>query len=270
MMNFSEPSIRIIAFLAAFAIFAMLEAAAPDRTRTLKRSSRWTGAALMMLVSGGLARLIVPAGLSGAAIFAQARGWGLLNNLDAPVWAAWLVTLAALDLAVWGQHAAMHRIPALWRLHRVHHADPDVDVSTALRFHPVEIALSAVWKVAVVAALGAPPLAAFCFEILLNALAQFNHANMRLPRWLDAPLRLFVVTPAMHRVHHSVDRRESDSNYGFCLSLWDRIFRTYRPRFAKGADSPLGQDDWRNEQDQRIDRLLLQPLLSPGPQPPGA
>jgi sterol desaturase/sphingolipid hydroxylase (fatty acid hydroxylase superfamily) len=144
------------------------------------------------------------------------------------------LALLALDLAIWVQHLASHKIPLFWRLHKVHHADRDIDVTTAVRFHPVEIALSMLWKIVVVVPLGAPPLAVLLFEVILNACAMFNHANIALPAWLDGALRVAIVTPDMHRVHHSVLRREHDSNYGFNLSLWDRLFRTYTAQPEKG------------------------------------
>ena len=174
-----------------------------------------------------MAMLAVPVAAIAAAFYAQAHGIGLLNNVAWPAWIKIVVALLALDLAIWAQHLASHKVPLFWRLHQVHHADRDIDVTTAVRFHPVEIGLSMVWKIVVVVPLGAAPLAVFLFEVILNACAMFNHANIALPAWLDRVLRLFVVTPDMHRVHHSVLRREHDSNYGFNLSVWDRLFRTY-------------------------------------------
>jgi len=166
-----------------------------------------------------------------------------------------------LDAIIYFQHRLFHAVPALWRLHRMHHADLDFDVTTALRFHPVEILLSMVIKLAAVVALGAPPVAVLLFEVLLNASAMFNHANLRLPRWLDAPLRLVLVTPDMHRVHHSAIRVETDSNYGFSLACWDRLFGTYRAEPAAGHDGmTIGLERFREAEELRLDRMLTQPL----------
>lgn len=256
----NEIYIRLGGFIGALVLFGVLEALAPDRPRRLKRSQRWPGALLITAIGGFAARLALPIGLAGAALWADARGLGLFQFVDWPYWVKFVIALAMLDLAVWAQHVASHKIPILWRLHRVHHADPEVDVTTSFRFHPIEIGLSALWKAVVVIVLGAPALAAFWFEVLLNACAQFNHANMKLPVWLDRVIRLVLVTPDMHRVHHSIIKSEADNNYGFCLSIWDRLFGVYRHTFADGPDAPIGQKRWREAPDQRIDKLLLQPL----------
>ena len=252
--------IRLGVMFGAFALFAGLEWFIPNRTRTLSRRVRWPGAWLLVLVSGPIARLVLPAGLAGVAFFASSRQLGVFNVLELPGWIVFLLSVLLLDVAVWFQHVLSHKVPILWRLHRVHHSDPEVDVTTAFRFHPLEIALSALFKALVVLLIGAPAAAAFCFEVILNASAQFNHANIKLPQRLDQLLRWFMVTPDMHRVHHSVLREESDSNYGFFLSFWDRAFGVYRRRLSRGANSPLGQSSWRDADDQRIDRLLLQPF----------
>ena len=256
----NESLLRLGAFAAAVILFAILETLLPDRRRTLTRWQRWQGAILMMGLGGLASRLVLPVGLAGAALWADARGWGLLSLVDWPIWLEVIIAMVVLDFAIWAQHVATHIVPPLWRLHRVHHADPEVDVSTAFRFHPFEIGLSALWKAAVVVVLGAPAVAAFWYEVLLNSMAQFNHANMKLPRWLDRSLRLIVVTPGMHRVHHSVKREESDNNYGNFLSIWDRIFGVYTPDFSDGPDAVIGQDRWRSAEDQRLDKLLLQPV----------
>jgi sterol desaturase/sphingolipid hydroxylase (fatty acid hydroxylase superfamily) len=162
------------------------------------------------------------------ALFAQAQGWGLFNTYAVPAWAAIAASIVALDLAIYLQHVLFHAVPALWRLHRVHHADLDFDVTTGARFHPLEIVLSMLIKFAAIAVLGAPAVAVLVFEVLLNALAMFNHANVRIPAPIDRALRVVLVTPDMHRVHHSIEGDETDSNFGFNLSLWDRLFGTYR------------------------------------------
>src|SRR6478735_1324088 len=204
----SDGAIRLAVFALVFLVMALIELAAPKRRRIASKGRRWltnlsisvTGTVLLQL----MAMLALPIAAVAAAAFAQARGIGLLYQLDWPGWLKIVIALLALDLAIWAQHLASHKIPLFWRLHKVHHADRDIDVTTAVRFHPVEIALSMLWKIAVVVPLGAPPFAVFLFEMILNACAMFNHANIALPAWLDRALRLFIVTPDMHRVHHSV------------------------------------------------------------------
>jgi sterol desaturase/sphingolipid hydroxylase (fatty acid hydroxylase superfamily) len=211
--------------------------------------------------AGAQARLIAPAGLAAVALWADGQGIGLFHLVEAPVWLATAASILVLDLAVWAQHRLSHAVPILWRLHRVHHADPDVDALTALRFHPVEIALSLVWKGAVVLALGAPAAAVLAFEALLNASALFNHANARLPAPVERIARLLIVTPDLHRVHHSPDQPETNSNFGFLLSVWDRLSGTLREA-RHDPDGPQGLDVFRDRADQRLDALLLQPLKS--------
>jgi sterol desaturase/sphingolipid hydroxylase (fatty acid hydroxylase superfamily) len=190
-------------------------------------------------------------------LWASGAGVGLFNQVDAPEWLVWALTLLALDLAIWAQHRATHAIPLLWRLHRVHHLDLEVDVSTAYRFHPLEIVISLVWKGAVAIALGAPPEAVLVFEALVNASALFNHANWRLPAALERALGLLIVTPAIHRVHHSIRPQETDSNFGFCLSIWDRLFATFRAEPSQ-QDGPLGLEGAR--QNKPILALLTAPF----------
>jgi len=227
----NDGLVRLAVFLGVFLVMALIELAMPKRTLIAPKGRRWitnvgisiTGTVLVRL----MAMLAVPLAAVAAAAFAEAHGIGLLNQLGWPYWFKIVAALLVLDLAIWAQHLASHRIPVLWRLHQVHHADRDIDVTTAVRFHPVEIGLSMLWKIVVVLAIGAAPIAVFLFEVILNACAMFNHANIALPSWLDRVLRLFIVTPDMHRVHHSVLFREHNTNYGFNLSLWDRLFRTY-------------------------------------------
>ena len=234
----SESTLRLAAFIGIFAIMALWEVAAPRRMRVMGRAGRWfTNLAISVANTGLVVFMKVALGAAAtlAALDASARGIGLLNGAGWPAWAEILIAFLVLDFAIWLQHLASHKIPILWRLHRVHHADRDVDVTTAIRFHPVEIGLSMLFKIAVVYAIGAPVLAVVLFEIVLNGAAMFNHANVRLgaaDRWL----RLALVTPDMHRVHHSVDRREHDANYGFNLSVWDRLFRTYVAQPRGGHD----------------------------------
>ena len=227
----SDGLIRLAAFAAVFLLMAAIELIRPKRRLSVSKPRRWLTnlgiAGVDTLVLRLMAALAVPVAAVAAAFFAKERGLGLLNQVDWPYWVKLVIALLALDLAIWFQHLVSHKVPVFWRLHQVHHADRDIDVTTAVRFHPVEIALSMLWKIVVVIPLGASPFAVFLFEVILNACAMFNHANIALPAWLDRALRLFIVTPDMHRVHHSVLYREHDRNYGFNLSLWDRLFRTY-------------------------------------------
>jgi sterol desaturase/sphingolipid hydroxylase (fatty acid hydroxylase superfamily) len=206
-------------------------------------------------------RMLFPMAAVGVALAGEVAGWGLLNVTDLPAWLGVAAAVVALDLAVYFQHVLFHAVPLLWRLHRMHHADLEFDVTTGLRFHPVEVALSMVVKAGVVAALGAPALAVLIFEVLLNATSMFNHGNVRLPMGVDRALRWIVVTPDMHRVHHSIEPPETNSNFGFNLPWWDRLFGTYRPQPAAGhAGMTLGVKEFRDPASLRLDRMLLQPL----------
>lgn len=257
----ADAALRAGIALAVLSVVLAWETLAPARTRALPRLARWPSIAGLALLNAGLARLIAPAGLAAVALWADGQGIGLFHLVEAPVWLATAGSILVLDLAVWAQHRLSHTVPILWRLHRVHHADPDVDALTALRFHPVEIAFSLVWKGAVVLALGAPALAVLAFEALLNASALFNHANARLPAPVERIARLLIVTPDLHRVHHSPDQPETNSNFGFLLSVWDRLSGTLREA-RHDPDGPQGLDVFRDRADQRLDALLLQPLKS--------
>jgi sterol desaturase/sphingolipid hydroxylase (fatty acid hydroxylase superfamily) len=258
-----EPAIRLGFFLGVFLLMAGWEAAAPRRAQTYHRRSRWPHN-LLVVVFGTLAvRVLVPLAAVGAALTAQANGWGLFNQITLPGWLAVALAVLALDVLIYFQHRLFHAVPLLWRLHRMHHIDLEFDVTTGLRFHPVEILLSMGIKLAAVVTLGAPPLAVLIFEVLLNATAMFNHANVRLPLWIDRGLRRIVVTPDMHRVHHSVIVGETNSNFGFSLPWWDWLFRTYRAQPAAGhVGMTIGIEEFRDPRDLRIDRMLLHPLQS--------
>ena len=265
----SDGVIRLVVFAFVFVAMALIELAAPKRTPVAPKGRRWltnlgisvTATVLLRL----MAMLVVPLAAIAAAAYAQAHGIGVLNQLG---WAEWIkiaVALVALDLAIWVQHLASHKFPLFWRLHRVHHADRDIDVTTAVRFHPIEIGLSMLWKIVVVLALGASPLAVFLFEVILNACAMFNHANIALPLWVDRPLRLLLVTPDMHRVHHSVLGREHDANYGFNLSVWDRLFRTYVAQPEGGHQGmTIGLSPYQSEAPTRFAWSLLLPFTQKG------
>ncbi|MCH7544317.1 MAG: sterol desaturase family protein [Proteobacteria bacterium] len=235
---------------------------APRRTPAMSRWLRWPSNLAIVALNTLLLRLVFPAAAVGLALIGEQRDWGLLNNLGAPTWAAIALSVLLLDLAIYGQHVMFHAVPALWRLHRMHHADLDFDVTTGARFHPIEILLSLGIKLAVVAALGAPALGVLIFEVILNATSMFNHGNVRMAPRLDRVLRCFVVTPDMHRVHHSVIPRETNSNFGFSLPWWDRLLGTYRAQPAAGHQGmTIGIEQFRAPRDQRLDRMLAQPFV---------
>lgn len=229
-----EPLIRIGFFFGVFALVALWELAFPRRKLLLARRQRWTANLGIVLLNTVIVRLAFPTAAVGMAALSAERGWGLLNIFELPFWLAVPLAVVAMDFVIWLQHVMVHAVPALWRLHRVHHADLDYDLTTGTRFHPLEIVLSMGIKFATIALLGAPVLAVVVFEVLLSACATFNHGNIRLPAALDRRLRWFIVTPDMHRVHHSVEDDESNSNFGFNLTWWDRLFGTYREQPRAG------------------------------------
>jgi sterol desaturase/sphingolipid hydroxylase (fatty acid hydroxylase superfamily) len=260
----NEATIRLIIFLGLFSALAAAEALAPRRKRSQKRSQRWVtnwGITIANTIVLRLMAIALPLLAVGAALDAQAQGWGLFNAVAWPAWLEIIVAILILDFLIWGQHLITHKVPILWRLHRVHHADVDMDVTTAIRFHPVEIALSMILKIGVVYLLGPAAIAVIVFEILLNGTAMFNHANLRLPLWLDAIVRRVLVTPDMHRVHHSVHRDEHDSNYGFALSIWDRMFGTYIAQPREGHDDMAVGLEWQDDRPARLGWALSLPFV---------
>ncbi len=255
---------RLFVFLAVIAGLVIAELIWPRRDLRATRAVRWPSAAGLLAISAVMARFILPAGLAGLALWAEVSRFGLFNLLEAPIWLEALVCLIVLDFAVWAQHVVLHQFDWLWRWHRVHHSDPEFDVTTALRFHPGEIILSLVWKGAIVVALGVPAYIALLFEILLSAGALFSHSNLAIPSKIDRWLRWIIVTPDMHRVHHSTDSVESNRNFGFFLPWWDRLFRLYKAAPQQGHElMQIGQDGWRQAKDQGIVRLLIQPFQRP-------
>lgn len=239
-----ETGVRLAAFAGAFGAFAVLESLLPARPRRASRLSRWTTNIVLAALGTLALRFGFPVLAVGAAEWARAGGFGLLNATSTGFWPAAIASLLLLDLAVYAQHVAMHRITALWSIHRVHHADREVDTSTGLRFHPFESAMSMLWKMSVIVLIGAPATAVVAFEIILNAAALFNHANLALPPRLDRFLKHIVVTPAMHRIHHANTWSDANANYGFCLAIWDRAFGTYHarpdePSFPLGLPEPM-------------------------------
>jgi sterol desaturase/sphingolipid hydroxylase (fatty acid hydroxylase superfamily) len=257
-----EPAIRLSFFAGVFAIVALWELAAPRRALTVSRALRWSSNLGLVVLNTVLLRLLFPLAAVGVAAFGVANGWGLLNHFQVPFWLALPVAVIAMDFVIWLQHVMVHALPALWRLHRVHHADLDYDLTTGARFHPIEIALSMLIKFATITVLGPPVLAVLIFEVLLNATAMFNHGNIRLPTALDRVLRWAVVTPDMHRVHHSVEDDETNANFGFNLPWWDRLFGTYRAQPRAGHDAIVigtrGHTDPREV--ARLDGMLLMPF----------
>lgn len=230
----NEPQIRMGFFVGVFAVIALWELVKPRRHLLLTRRQRWTANLGMVVLNTVIVRLVFPTAAVGMAALGVEKNWGLLNNFDVPYWLAVTLVVVAMDFVIWLQHVMVHAVPALWRLHRVHHADLDYDLTTGARFHPLEIVLSMGIKFATITLLGAPVLAVVVFEILLSACAMFNHGNIRLPDAVDRVLRWFLVTPDMHRVHHSVEDDESNSNFGFNLTWWDRLFGTYREQPRAG------------------------------------
>ena len=259
-----EPAIRLTVFLGVLLAVAAWEALAPRRRRMVSRWVRWPGNLGIVALNTVLLRVAFPVAAVGLAALGEQRGWGLLSIVAIPGWATIVLAVLLLDLAIYLQHVMFHAVPALWRLHRMHHADLDFDVTTGARFHPIEILLSMAIKLGVVAALGAPAVGVIVFEVLLNATAMFNHGNVAIPERLDRVLRWMVVTPDMHRVHHSIIPSETDSNFGFSLPWWDRLLGTYRAQPAAGHEGmTIGLDVFRDPKELRLDRMLLQPFVGP-------
>jgi len=256
-----EAALRLAAFVGVFAAVALWEWLAPRRRARFARARRWPHNLALLVLDALAVRVLAPGAAIAIALAGEAHGWGLLNAVALPAWAEVLIAVVLLDLAIYFQHVVFHAVPALWRLHRVHHADPDFDVTTGTRFHPLEILLSLGIKCAAVTAIGAPAVAVLLFEVLLNATAMFNHANARLPAGADRWLRWLVVTPDMHRVHHSALASETNSNFGFNVPWWDRLFGTYRAQPLAGHEAmTIGVDAFRSPEDLRLDRLLAQPF----------
>ena len=249
-----EPAIRLVVFFGVLAVMALWELAAPRRSAPLGRWARWPSNLGIVALNTVLVRLLLPTTAVALAMVGEREGWGFLHHVGLPGWLALTLAVIALDLVVYLQHVMVHAIPALWRLHRVHHADLHFDVTTGARFHPIEIVLSMLIKLAAILVIGPSPEAVVVFEVLLNATAMFNHGNVRIPAAVDRWLRWVVVTPDMHRVHHSVEDDETNSNFGFNLPWWDRLFGTYRDQPRGGHEGmTIGIRGWRDS--QQVDRL---------------
>ncbi len=264
----NEAAVRVAFFVGTLSVMAGWESLAAARPLSMSKTRRWAANLALVVIDSALLRVALPVLAVGAASYAAEHQWGLLNHIDWTQWTEFLLAIVVLDLAIYGQHVAMHKVPLLWRLHRMHHSDLDFDTSTGLRFHPLEILLSMLFKLLLVTALGAAPVAVLVFEVLLNTTALFNHGNVRLPAVLDRTLRWVLVTPDMHRVHHSVVRTETDSNFGFNLPWWDRLFGTYRDQPAAGhLGMTIGLEVFRDRRFLGLQWLLVQPFLSPEKNP---
>lgn len=260
-----EPVIRLSFFVGVFSLVALWEAAAPRRPRSLGRWRRWPSNLGIVVLNTALLRALFPLAAVALALNMSSSGWGLFNLVGLPIWLEVILAVVILDAAIYLQHVMFHAVPVLWRLHRMHHTDLDYDVTTGARFHPIEIILSMLIKLSVVSVLGASPVAVIIFEVLLNATAMFNHGNIRLNLALDKVLRLFIVTPDMHRVHHSVVQCETNSNFGFNMPWWDRLFGTYKAQPQAGHDGmTIGINIFRDPEQQRLDQMLLQPFRGGG------
>jgi len=258
----NEVAIRVAFFFGIFALVTIWELLAPRRTPTTSKTVRWLSNLGITFLNPGVVRVVFPILAVGLALLAQERGWGLFNNVGLPYWLAVVVGVIVLDLVIYLQHVMFHAVPVLWRLHMMHHADLDFDVTTGLRFHPIEIILSMGIKLAAVVVFGPLALAVLIFEVLLNATAMFNHGNIRLPSSIDRVLRLFVVTPDMHRVHHSVILRETNSNFGFNLPWWDRLLGTYRDQPAAGHEGmTIGLAQFRDAKRLTLPWMLVLPFI---------
>lgn len=259
-----EPLIRGSIFALILLVMAAWEFIAVRRSQRHHRIQRWPSNLLIVVLDTLLVRVIFPLAAVGVALLSMEQGWGLFNLSSLPLWLTVLASIIVLDLAIYFQHRLFHAVPWLWRLHRMHHSDLEFDVTTGLRFHPLEILISMGIKLVVVAALGAPAVGVLIFEMILNGSSMFNHGNVHIPAKIDRWVRLLFVTPDMHRVHHSIVSRETDSNFGFNLPWWDRLFGTYIDQPAAGhIDMTIGIEDFRDARDLRLDRMLVQPFLKP-------
>ena len=258
-----ETPIRLGVFLGLFVLLAIAEALLPRRLRSQPRTRRWVTNWVISFLNTGTLQLValaVPLLAIGAALDAGVHGWGLFNRLAWPTWVEITMAVLIFDFAIWAQHLVTHKVPLLWRFHRMHHADRDIDVTTAIRFHPVEIAFSMMIKIGLVYLLGPAAIAILMFEVILNGTAMFNHSNLKLPLGLDRAVRLVLVTPDMHHVHHSDQRHEHDSNYGFALSIWDRIFGTYIAQPEKGHEDMVIGLRWQDDRPSKLGWSLLLPF----------
>lgn len=259
-----EPEIRLSTFLSVLIAMMIWEVASPRRQPSQGRGGRWTANLLMVAINTGVLRVVFPILAVGTAEVASAQNWGLLHAWALPPWISVPIAVLALDCLIYGQHVLFHSVSPLWRLHMMHHSDLDFDTTTGVRFHPIEIVISMGIKMIAVLVLGLPPEAVILFEVLLNGTSLFNHGNVRLPDGVDRVLRLFLVTPDMHRVHHSIHKAETNSNFGFNFPWWDRLFGTYRAQPAAGhTEMTIGLEQFREPSRLSVYRLLLMPFVGP-------
>ncbi len=256
-----ESTLRLVVFIGLFSIFAMAELFFPKKERVSGRGWRWLTNWLLVIIDSLILRLLLPIFAVGAALWAETQNIGLFHWLDTPPIISGVICFILLDLAIYAQHVASHKMSILWRIHKVHHSDIDLDVTSALRFHPIEIILSMLYKIALVVLLGAPAACVVIFEVILNGAAMFNHSNLNLSEKLDKHLRKIIVTPDMHRIHHSIIIRESDTNYGFNFSIWDKLFKTYTHAPEQGhSEMILGLKEAQNEKPTKPLWTLLLPF----------
>ena len=259
--GFSEELVRPAVFVVVFLLMALAETAYPRKALSQNRWQRWVTNWSLVLVNTFALRVFVPVLAVGLAVYVDAKGWGLLGLIDLPKWVEIVAAVVLLDLAIYGQHLVSHKVPLLWRVHKVHHVDRDIDVTTGSRFHPIEILLSMAFKLACVVVLGPSAVAVFLFEVILSTSAMFNHSNVRLPTGVDRIVRMLIVTPDTHRVHHSIVHHETDSNYGFFLSIWDRVFNTYIAQPDTGHDGmTIGLEGYQTDGPSQLVWSLLLPL----------
>lgn len=257
-----EAIVRLGVFAGIFLLMAALEIAIPRKERVLPKGMRWFTNISLVIVNTLALRLVMPILAVGMADYAAARGWGLLAFVDFPMWMEIIIAFVILDMLIYVQHVAFHKVPILWRFHKVHHADRDLDVTSGARFHPIEAVLSMAYKLLCVALVGPAAIAVFLFEVILNASSMFHHANIRIPENIDKLVRWGIVTPDMHRVHHSVRVSETNSNYSFFLTLWDRLFRTYVAEPKDGhREMTLGLDEYQTEQPANLGWAMVVPFL---------
>jgi sterol desaturase/sphingolipid hydroxylase (fatty acid hydroxylase superfamily) len=265
----NEVAIRLGFFFGVLALMAIWELLAPRRALTISKTARWFANLAIISINAAVVRLLFPILPVALALLAQKKGWGLLNSFDTLFWLPVVVGVIVLDLVIYLQHVMFHAIPALWRLHMMHHADLDFDLTTGLRFHPIEIVLSACIKLGAVLVIGPPVLAVLVFEVLLNGTSMFNHSNVHIPSSVDRLLRFFLVTPDMHRVHHSVVIKETNSNFGFSLPWWDRLLGTYCDQPAAGHQGmTIGLSQFRDSKRLTLPWMLALPFIGePGKYP---
>jgi sterol desaturase/sphingolipid hydroxylase (fatty acid hydroxylase superfamily) len=264
MQTIDESLIRLLIFLGALTLFACLEFFIPLKSRVQKRTKRWATNLGIAIINSVFVRFMGQVTALSLALFASTQGWGLLNLVSLPAAMEIIVAILILDLAIYAQHVATHHFPILWKLHQVHHADRDIDVTTGVRFHPIEIVLSMLYKCVIVILLGPAVLAVFLFEVILNASAMFNHSNIKLTKPIDSLLRLLIVTPDMHRVHHSVVPNETNSNYGFFLSVWDKLFGTHIPQPSAGhQDMVIGLNEYQTNEPSKLAWCIKLPFTQP-------